>query len=61
MDYYKKKVLQDTNSKRYQLLIYEGTNEINRMLLVGMILKRAMKGKLDIMKPAMQVASCKWR
>ena len=37
--------------------IYEGTNEINRMLLVGMILKRAMKGKLDIMKPAMQVAS----
>ena len=37
--------------------IYEGTNEINRMLLVGMILKRAMKGELDIMTPAMKVAS----
>jgi alkylation response protein AidB-like acyl-CoA dehydrogenase len=37
--------------------IYEGTNEINRMLLVGMILKKAMKGTLDIMTPAMKVAS----
>ena len=37
--------------------IYEGTNEINRMLLVGMILKKAMKGELDIMTPAMKVAS----
>ena len=37
--------------------IYEGTNEINRMLLVGMILKRAMKGELDIMTPAIKVAS----
>jgi alkylation response protein AidB-like acyl-CoA dehydrogenase len=37
--------------------IYEGTNEINRMLLVGMILKKAMNEELDIMTPAIKVAS----
>ena len=35
--------------------IYEGTNEINRLLTIGMLLKKAMRGEIDLMTPAMEV------
>ena len=35
--------------------IFEGTHEINRMLSVGQILKKAMKGEIDLMGPAMKI------
>lgn len=36
--------------------IYEGTNEINRMLAVGMLVKKAVKGQVDLLAPAKKVA-----
>lgn len=35
--------------------IFEGTNEINRLLSVGMLVKKAMKGEFDLFTPAMAV------
>ena len=37
--------------------IYEGTNEINRMLSIGMLIKKAMKGHVDLLSPATAVAN----
>ncbi len=40
--------------------IFKGTNEINRMVMVGELLKRAMKGEIDLLTPAKQLLKNSW-
>ncbi|MEO6190849.1 MAG: acyl-CoA dehydrogenase family protein [Saprospiraceae bacterium] len=50
-EYIPSKLYKDARINR----IYEGTNEINRMLIFNMLLRRTMKAKIDLVGPAWEV------